>query len=78
MPNEPILREKARQAAREEEKPAMPSRPTHDEIAECAYFRWLQRGCPIGSPDVDWAAAEAESLARHAPPDAGVSPPVAE
>ena len=56
----------------------MPPIPTHDEIAECAYFHWLQRGCPIGSPDVDWAAAEAESLARHAPADAGVSAPAAE
>jgi hypothetical protein len=53
----------------------MPSKPTRDEIAECAYFRWQERGCPIGSPDIDWAAAEAELLARHAPADADVTAP---
>src|SRR5208282_5791050 len=25
-----------------------------DQIAERAYFRWLERGCPFGSPEEDW------------------------
>jgi hypothetical protein len=25
-----------------------------------AYELWVQRGCPIGSPEVDWLQAEAE------------------
>jgi hypothetical protein len=30
----------------------------HDEIAQRAYMHWQQRGCPEGSPEVDWAWAE--------------------
>jgi hypothetical protein len=29
-------------------------------IGEASYFRWLNRGRPIGDPDADWFAAEAE------------------
>ena len=39
--------------------------PTPDEIAALAYELWQQRGCPEGSPDVDWLRAEAELLARR-------------
>lgn len=38
-------------------------RPGVDEISARAYQRWHQRGCPDGSPEVDWRAAE-EELAR--------------
>ena len=31
-----------------------------EHIAELANFRWLMRGCPEGSPEVDWFAAERE------------------
>jgi len=27
-------------------------------VARLAYKLWVQRGCPLGSPDVDWFAAE--------------------
>lgn len=27
-------------------------------VAELAYALWLDRGCPIGSPEVDWFRAE--------------------
>jgi hypothetical protein len=27
-------------------------------VAKLAYELWEQRGCPFGSPDVDWFAAE--------------------
>ena len=35
------------------------SQPDHD-IAALAYCLWMERGCPIGSPDDDWFQAEAE------------------
>ena len=31
--------------------------PTDDEIRERANTLWIERGCPIGSPDNDWAKA---------------------
>lgn len=38
---------------------------TAEQIAERAYFRWLERGCPMGSPEEDWLHAEQElGLAR--------------
>ena len=30
----------------------------HAEISKLAYSLWCQRGCPEGSPEVDWFAAE--------------------
>ncbi len=30
----------------------------HERIANLAYFHWLQRGCPEGSPEEDWFRAE--------------------
>ena len=33
---------------------------TADQIAERAYFHWLERGCPFGSPEEDWLYAERE------------------
>ena len=32
----------------------------HDEIAVLAYRLWLERGCPEGSPEVDWYRVERE------------------
>jgi hypothetical protein len=34
--------------------------PSADEISTRAYQRWHQRGCPDGSPEVDWREAEEE------------------
>ena len=31
--------------------------PTHEQIADLAYQLWQQRGCPEGSPEVDWDRA---------------------
>jgi hypothetical protein len=31
-----------------------------DQISARAYELWMERGCPIGSPEVDWFQAEAE------------------
>jgi hypothetical protein len=30
----------------------------HERIAALAYSYWQQRGCPDGSPDYDWLAAQ--------------------
>ena len=30
----------------------------HGEISKLAYSLWCQRGCPDGSPEVDWFMAE--------------------
>ena len=32
----------------------------HEEVARRAYRFWAERGCPIGSPQVDWWRAEEE------------------
>jgi hypothetical protein len=32
--------------------------PAHANIARLAYLHWLDRGCPIGSPEEDWSQAE--------------------
>jgi hypothetical protein len=37
----------------------------HDEIAELAHRHWQVRGCPEGSPEVDWNLAAQELRARH-------------
>lgn len=30
----------------------------HELVQRLAYQHWQQRGCPMGSPEVDWFAAE--------------------
>ena len=30
------------------------------DISTLAYELWIQRGCPLGSPEVDWFRAEEE------------------
>lgn len=37
---------------------------TTDEVSERAYHHWFQRGCPHGSPEVDWETA-VEQLRRE-------------
>ena len=32
----------------------------HETIAVRAYELWIARGCPIGSPEIDWLRAESE------------------
>ncbi len=36
------------------------------EIEECAYQSWIERGCPMGSPEEDWYRAERELISRFA------------
>jgi hypothetical protein len=37
-------------------------RPTHSQVSERAYRCWHERGCPDGSPEVDWQRAERELI----------------
>jgi hypothetical protein len=37
---------------------------SRDRVAELAYFHWLKRGCPEGSPQEDWLRAEQELKSR--------------
>jgi hypothetical protein len=39
-----------------------------EEISLRAHQFWLERGCPIGSPEEDWLRAEAEIRLRTAQP----------
>lgn len=38
------------------QNPAQSDTPVQVEVV--AYYLWLERGCPIGSPEVDWMEAE--------------------
>jgi hypothetical protein len=37
----------------------------HDEIAKLAYEFWERRGHPLGSPEIDWYAAESALGVRN-------------
>jgi Protein of unknown function (DUF2934) len=37
---------------------------TLEELSARAFECWQERGCPIGSPEVDWAQAEQDLRAR--------------
>ena len=37
----------------------------HDEIAKLAYELWERRGRPLGSPEIDWYAAENTLGVKH-------------
>ena len=41
--------------------------PTYDEIAARAHECWLERGCPSGSPEIDWRQAEEELRSGRVP-----------
>jgi hypothetical protein len=49
-------------------QPAAPTKVPHERIAMRAYEKWLQRGCPHGTDQMDWLEAEAELTAEvHRP-----------
>jgi hypothetical protein len=39
-------------------------RPAEQDVAELAYRRWVDRGCPQGSPEEDWFEAERDLLSQ--------------
>ncbi len=36
----------------------MPETSMQEDLAKLAYGLWQERGCPFGSPEVDWLEAE--------------------
>ncbi len=38
--------------------PDFPGESRHEFVAKLAYQHWVRRGMPLGSPEVDWFAAE--------------------
>jgi hypothetical protein len=52
----------------------MKTTPSHEEQSQLAYRFWQERGCPLGSPEVDWQRAE-EELARAGQPEQTDAPP---
>ena len=52
-----------KKAAAETAAPIEKKIPTYEEIALLAEQFWNERGCPFGSPEVDWLRAEATLLA---------------
>jgi Protein of unknown function (DUF2934) len=55
----------SRLASNKEEK--MKEKYTHKEIARLAYELWERRGRPLGSPEIDWYAAESALGVRDSP-----------
>jgi hypothetical protein len=53
--NKPAVTARASQSQRPEES-------MHEDICKLAYALWQQRGCPSGSPEFDWFAAEEKFL----------------
>lgn len=41
------------------------SKNNHEVTAKLAYELWERRGCPLGSPEADWLAAEQALEASH-------------
>ena len=39
---------------------ALNGQVTPGQVAERAYFLWMERGCPVGTPEEDWLHAERE------------------
>jgi hypothetical protein len=40
----------------------------HEKISARAYELWMERGCPIGSAEIDWLRAESEITLREVTP----------
>jgi Protein of unknown function (DUF2934) len=41
-------------------KSSSPAQLNEQDVANLAYQRWVERGCPQGSPEEDWFVAERE------------------
>jgi hypothetical protein len=52
--------ERAGVTAVETREPSLTAAPDERDIADRAYQRWVDRGCPQGSPEEDWFEAERE------------------
>jgi hypothetical protein len=41
--------------------------PRHEQLCKIAYRLWEERGCPEGSPEIDWRHAEEEFAEEESP-----------
>ena len=55
----PVIKAETGIVSAPEAAPQTTGIPIHDQIAALAYALWQERGCPEGSPELDWFAAEA-------------------
>jgi hypothetical protein len=53
-----IRRVPSREAIADVDPPSASPEPLDIQIRNLAYQLWLGRGCPVGSPEVDWLEAE--------------------
>jgi hypothetical protein len=51
----------------------LPEGTMHEDIPKLAYALWQQRGCPSGSADFDWFAAEEKLLESIERRESGVT-----
>lgn len=57
------MSKKSVQPAQEAIEPRAETRqPDYETIAVRAFQLWVSRGCPIGSPELDWERAEQELM----------------
>jgi len=57
-------------------RPVVAQEPDTSSIAVLAYQLWQARGCPEGSPEVDWLRAEEKLSNRSAQPESpSIEPP---
>jgi LmbE family N-acetylglucosaminyl deacetylase len=58
-----------RESDRNEEQPTNGAepQPDHEQVATLAYRLWHERGCPEGSPEVDWFQAQQQLLRNGQP-----------
>ena len=49
-----------KKAAASQSQAGQPTSIAEEQISARAYELWIERGCPIGSPEVDWYNAEQE------------------
>jgi len=45
-------------------KSSLPEPLNQQDVADLAYQRWVERGCPQGSPEEDWFEAERQVSSR--------------
>ena len=46
-------------------KSSLPAPLNEQDVANLAYQRWVERGCPQGCPEEDWFEAEQELQSRR-------------
>ena len=63
--NHPLRKSKGEAAGADSRGLGADVEAMREQIQALAYHLWLERGCPIGSPEVDWLRAEEEMRDGH-------------